>query len=102
MKLLLIILINNPSRSGVSKLPKVWIPRFALCAYSFRDENCEQKKGISTMFIVLPGYPIPTICQMLLWSSKAGLNIQDWYTIEMYKLRKPYSIKKGTRMQLIK
>jgi len=35
-----------------------------------------KKKGILTMFIVLPGYPIPNICQMLVCSSKTGLNIQ--------------------------
>lgn len=54
------------------------------------------------MFIVLPGDPITKIYQMHVCTSKTGLNIQDWCTIEISKLRKPCNRKKGTRVKLIK
>lgn len=84
--------------SGVSKLPKVWIPRFDVLCLQLQRLKLSARKGILTVFIVLLGYPSPKICQALMCSSETGLNIQDWYAIEIYKLRKPYSIKKGTNV----
>lgn len=59
MKLLLIILISNLSRSGersgVSKLPEVWIPRFDVMCLQFQRLKLSAKKGLLTVFIVLPG-----------------------------------------------